>query len=330
MKKNLSAFLLVLYLGFLLSACTRAAETTAEVSLETTAPVRASVTNAPSETPYPTQTPYLTQTPYPTFTPLPVTPTRIADISAAMVLPEESLSWYLTYADPFTFDSIRNGAEVQSYLSSATGDGSVAMRNRISCKDEPYSVSEIPIRPDLIPYENDQQFGEYSVTYKSIQPKNSFFIYFLQGNCLIEVYVQQPNFSGGLDVNEIAGLIEERLRLNPPEAGLTFPSYEVDPAAAQEYFFSVEAGKLFIQDWQNYYYMARLDIRKPFIQKLTLGIYDLDGEQFIGKKEYIGNIKIGENLYQVNDLITPRMGDHFQLWVWADGKLVSVVEMPYN
>ena len=329
MKKIFATFVTVLLLGTLLSACKEAEANKPEPPTDVPL-TQAEPTAAPSQTPYPTQTPYPPQTPYPTFTPLPVTATQVADISAAMFMPHENLELELTYQDNFDFVSIQDGSEITSFLSSRNDSNSTEMHNKITCKDQPYTADDIPIQPHLIPQENEQVFGDHSVTYRNIAPRNSFVIYFLQGNCFIEAYYHDPGFSGLEILNEIARTIEERLPYTSPEAGLIFPSYEVDPSAAEEYFFSVEAGNRFVQDWQIYAYMANLDIRKPFIKEMILGVYDPDLKMFISKKVYVGNIKVGENLYQVNGMLTPRIDDQYQLWVWVNGKLAAVVEMPYN
>lgn len=212
MKKNIICLIFTI---IILSACQEnSSEPTLVMSESTVLPTSTkhpTLTQYPTYTPIPTSTDYPTQTPYPTYTPIPTVQPIKQDISSAMALPEESLDWYLTYDNEFYFETWTDQNGIHSRMESMTEDGNTGIKNLISCSEQPFNQNSINFSAPYKELETDvPTFGDLSKAYEYKGRIGHYSVYFLYGNCFVELYSQR--FTSPQPVYEMAEKISERLR----------------------------------------------------------------------------------------------------------------------
>ena len=281
------------------------------------------------DTPLPTHTQTLTTPPtdLPTMTPVPTnTPTPLPDFGGALVSPADSIDFLMDYNPMDTWiDPEGMHAAIESYYEDGPG---IAIS--IDCASVPYTDALNDRIPYMIEIPADYTFGEESHVYLW---NNEGYLYFLEKNCRAEVTVrpQEENHGKLGEVTSkqlygVAALIEERLQTVSVDNGLQMPPLEIVPGLYEETFYSFDVWR-----WGEPFrsYSISIDTKKPFIKKTTYGIYDIDMQEFISRRDMYNFPPLGESLLD-------NLGEsadwrkmiawegNYELYVWVEDELAAI------
>ncbi len=316
MATNRRLFGLLILLIFTLVSCSTPVTQTATPSTRVTA------------TTLFTTTPAVTPTFEATLPPTAIALPRKTDLASVMPSPYESLSWPMATGVYFFIETMYSEGEVYSRLNSSTEDGRITTGIQIWCADKPYPVSltERDGSGGMAPVKDTPSFGDVSGVYFWYGAIGKYFVRFIQGNCFVELTSQ--NYNGPEPLYEMASVISERLTQFEDAGDLVFPT-DVEPMEElrgeryRELFLHITP---FIQLNENSF-MAAMDAQVPFLNHVTLGVYDQTSQKFTTKMDLLGYPFLSPSAISVSTRVKAVEGNTYQLWVWVEDELIFVDEL---
>lgn len=306
---------LLILLVFILTSCST--QVTQTVTPATTAII-------PVKPVTPTVFPTLEETILPTPTTLP----RKTDLASVMPSPYESITWPMATGIYFFITTEYSTDGSYSWLNSSSEDGRITTGIKIQCADEPYPASKVDHEGygGMSVVEDAPTFGDASGVYFGYGAVGKYYVFFNQENCYIEMTSQ--NYNSLEPLYEMATVISERLTQFEDAGELVFPT-DVEPMEElrgeryRELFLHITP---FIQVNEKSF-MAAMDAQVPFLNHVTLGVYDITNRKFISKMDLLGYPFLSPSAINVFASTKAEEGNTYQLWVWVEDELIFVDEL---
>ena len=265
--------------------------------------------------------------PEPTISSTPTALPRKTDLASVMPMPDESLNWPMATGLYFYVKTEYSENESHSRLYSSSEDGRIATDIQVWCGREPYPPLYIEKEGNAWgPIEEHPVIGEATGVYYRYGSTGTYNVRFLQGNCHIDLTSQNYN---NLDpLYEMARMISQRLDYFDDAGELVFPT-EAEPMEElrgdryRELFVHITP---FIQLNDNSF-MAAMDSKAPFLNHVTLGVYDLTSQKFISKTDLLGYPFLSPSAINASTTYKAVPETHYQLWVWVEDELIFVDEL---
>lgn len=260
--------------------------------------------------------------------PTPTTLPRKTDLASVMPSPYESITWPMATGIYFFITTEYSTDGSYSWLNSSSEDGRITSGIKIQCADEPYPASKVDHEGygGMSVVEDAPTFGDASGVYFGYGAVGKYYVFFNQENCYIEMTSQ--NYNSPEPLYEMATVISERLTQFEDAGELVFPT-DVEPMEElrgeryRELFLHITP---FIQ-LNEHSFMAAMDAQVPFLNHVTLGVYDITNQKFISKMDLLGYPFLSPSAINVFASTKAKEGNTYQLWVWVEDELIFVDEL---